>query len=83
MASIFWVKAAFLFWAVCLLAAVASVMPIYSIGEIWLGSDFTVRDGDCILVSGTAPPCNAGFNRNRDDFDGWYKHHRDYVCGSI
>ena len=30
---IFWVKAAFLFWAVCLLAATISVMPAYSIGE--------------------------------------------------
>ena len=30
---IFWVKAAFLFWAVCLLAAAFSVMPAYSIGE--------------------------------------------------
>ena len=29
----FWVKAAFLFWAVCLLAAAISVMPAYSIGE--------------------------------------------------
>lgn len=30
---IFWVKAAFFFWAVCLLAAAISVMPAYSIGE--------------------------------------------------
>ena len=29
----FWVKAAFLFWAICLLAAAISVMPAYSIGE--------------------------------------------------
>ena len=31
--QIFWVKAALLFWAVCLLAAAFSVMPAYSIGE--------------------------------------------------
>ena len=29
----FWVKASFMFWAVCLLAAATSVMPAYSIGE--------------------------------------------------
>ena len=29
----FWVKAAFLFWAVCLVAAATSSMPAYSIGE--------------------------------------------------
>ena len=29
----FWVKAAFAFWAVCLLSAVVSTMPAYSIGE--------------------------------------------------
>lgn len=33
----FWVKAAFMFWFVCLLAAATSKMPIYSIGEamVW------------------------------------------------
>ena len=29
----FWVRAAFLFWAVCLAAAAFSTMPIYSVGE--------------------------------------------------
>ena len=29
----FWVRAAFLFWAVCFVAAAASSLPLYSIGE--------------------------------------------------
>lgn len=31
----FWVRAAFLFWGVCLLAAALSSLPIYSLGEVF------------------------------------------------
>ena len=32
----FWVRAAFLFWATCLVAAVASPLPAYSLGETFV-----------------------------------------------
>ena len=34
--SSFWVKAAFLFWAVCLVSAAASPLPAYSLGEAFV-----------------------------------------------
>ena len=68
----FWVRAAFLFWSVCLVAAAASPLPAYSLGEtfvwfrfplfamavaFWLGRDKAV----CL--------CDAGLNLCRHDGD--------------
>ena len=36
--KVFWVRAVFVFWGVCLLSAISSDLPVYSLGEafIWI-----------------------------------------------
>ena len=49
----FWVKAAFLFWAVCLLSALMSSHPIYAFGEAFAWVRFPLFAMACVFWLGT------------------------------